>query len=588
MTNWNEGFINLKVHHIGGLWTWIQFENAEACMEFKANATLRQVFASIKPILKNFIMDERVIWIEVNGLPLCAWCSAVLKKVARLVRTFMFFEVDQAQNMSIGRMCIATKHMRHIDEQVTVVINGEHFDVHISELATWNIKIEDDHETENENGMRDNEERQNTDDFMDLNVHEEVDIGIDVTIKSRCYPRDVYPVFVDPESSTQADGAQSSRVPVPLSKDPYEANRQACLVGTDTVSEPFEEGSGTSGTRSTSSDSIAPLLPDHPLTHTTPILVPIIHRTARMAVRVPLMMSPSLSAGIAEVTAMSDPAFRKRFRSSYNSLPSPTLPVRKSEEDEEVEESLDSDSESEDVEDDGPTTEDEDPGAKDEGLVARVEGPGFDDESYGLDDESHVEDGKIYGLDDESPCIDDEGCDIESDELGLREEDAVPEGQQRAVSVVRTSMSEPLRLGYGALRHRELALEDDHVYSTFEVGQGFVSAPEPERSERVSAFRQPTLTTWTDPEDGMIYIYVPVYLLPAPPVQTPPSPEPMLALEAWAGRVDTWMIDMSQAGYDDHRLVLDMLLQQTALQRELQEIKDRVTMLEQERDRRKQ
>nr|GEX09754.1 hypothetical protein [Tanacetum cinerariifolium] len=389
------------------------------------------------------------------------------------------------------------------------------------------------------------------------------------------------------------------------------------------------EGSGTSGARSTSSDSTAPLLPDHPLTHTTPILVPIIHRTARMAMRVPLMMSPSLSAGIAEVTAMSDPAFHKRFRSSYNSLPSPTLPVQKryrgtselilgtdSEEDEEVEESLDSDSESEDVEDEGPTTEDEDPAAEDEGLVARVEGPGFDDESYGLDDESHVVDGKIYGFDDESPCIDDEGCDIESDELGLREEEAVPEGQQRAVSVVRTSMSEPLGLGYGALRHRELALDEDHVYSTFEVGQGFISAPEPERSERVSAFRQPTLTTWTDPEDGMIYIYVPVYLLPAPPIQTPPSPEspvralygytsgpylafgrdathfertvvmlralwrPMLALKAWAGRVDTWMIDMSQAGYDDHRLVLNMLLQQTALQRELQEIKDRVTVLE--------
>ncbi|GJY24384.1 hypothetical protein Tco_0398042 [Tanacetum coccineum] len=39
---------------------WIQFENAKACMEFKANATLRQVFASTKPILKNSIMDERV------------------------------------------------------------------------------------------------------------------------------------------------------------------------------------------------------------------------------------------------------------------------------------------------------------------------------------------------------------------------------------------------------------------------------------------------------------------------------------------------------------------------------------------------
>ncbi|GKA09172.1 hypothetical protein Tco_0688503, partial [Tanacetum coccineum] len=48
------------------------------------------------------------------------------------------------------------------------------------------------------------------------------------------------PVFVDLESSTQADGVQSSRVQVPLPEDPYEAIRQAYLVGTNTESEPFE------------------------------------------------------------------------------------------------------------------------------------------------------------------------------------------------------------------------------------------------------------------------------------------------------------------------------------------------------------
>nr|GFB77126.1 hypothetical protein [Tanacetum cinerariifolium] len=177
------------------------------------------------------------------------------------------------------------------------------------------------------------------------------------------------------------------------------------------------EGSGTSGARSTSSDSTAPLLPYHPITHTTPVLVPILRRTARMAVRVPPVMSHGLSA----------------------------------------EESLDSNSESEDIEDEGPTAEDEDPTAGDEGLAAGVEGPSVDDESYGLD-------GERYGLDDESCGINDEGRGIESDRLGLGEEEVVPEGQQRVVLI-------------------------------------------------------------TDPEDGMIYIDVPVYPPPELPVQTPPLPE---------------------------------------------------------------
>ncbi|GKG40623.1 hypothetical protein Tco_0467400, partial [Tanacetum coccineum] len=54
---------------------------------------------------------------------------------------------------------------------------------------------------------------------------------------------------------------------------------------------------------------------------------------------------------------------------------------------------------------------------------------------------------------------------------------------------------------------------------------GSGSVPESERPERVSASRQPTLTTWIDPEDGMVYIDVPAYPPPAPPVQTPPLPE---------------------------------------------------------------
>ncbi|GJT30278.1 hypothetical protein Tco_0910553 [Tanacetum coccineum] len=261
------------------------------------------------------------------------------------------------------------------------------------------------------------------------------------------------PVFVDPNISTHADGAQSSRVPVPLPEDPYEATR-----------------------------------------------------TVRMAMRVPPAMSSGLSASMAEVAAISESAFHKRFRSSYESSPSlspPELPSRKhyrgtselvedskeddDEDDKEIEESLDSNSVSKDAEDEGPTVEDEDPAAGDGSLAAGDEGPSMDDESHGLDDESRG--------------LDDEGYSVESDRFGLEdnEEEAIPRGQQQGAPVVKIALSAPLGLGYEALRHRELALEEDHVYSTFEVGQ--------------------------DSEDDIVYIVIPVYPPPAPLVQTPPSPE---------------------------------------------------------------
>ncbi|GJR49954.1 zinc finger, CCHC-type containing protein [Tanacetum coccineum] len=196
------------------------------------------------------------------------------------------------------------------------------------------------------------------------------------------------PVFVDPEISTQADGAQSPRVPVPFPEDPYEAIRQAYLVETETPESPHTvyEIHAIGFHRTT-------FTPDHPLTHASPTLVPILRRTTRMAVRVPPAMSPGLSASIAEVAAMSDSAFRKRFRSSYESSPSsspPDLPLRKHYQ-----------------EDEDPAAEDEDPAAGDEGLATGDEGPGMRVES-----------------------------------LGLGGDAAVPEGQQRATPVVETAVVE--------------------------------------------------------------------------------------------------------------------------------------------------
>nr|GEU47848.1 hypothetical protein [Tanacetum cinerariifolium] len=280
------------------------------------------------------------------------------------------------------------------------------------------------------------------------------------------------PVFVDPEISTQADGAQSSRVPVPFPEDPYEA---------------IMKDSDTSGARFTSSDSTAPLSPNHPLTHTTPTMVPSLRRTARIVIHVLRAMSPGLSASIAEVAAMSDSAFHKRFRSSYEISPSsspPDLPSQKhswgtselvedeedeEEEDVDVEESSDSDSKSED--------------AEDEGLAMRDEGPDMRVESHGL------------------------GGD-----------EAVHEDQQRATLVVELAMGEPLRLSYRALRCQEIASKEGQMPSVFEVGQSSRFVPEPERPERVSALRQPKLSTWIDPEDGRAYIDVLAYPPPAPPV----------------------------------------------------------------------
>ncbi|PWA78420.1 nucleotide-binding alpha-beta plait domain-containing protein [Artemisia annua] len=77
-----EGFANVEIKYIGGFWVWIEFNNRKASIRFKQHSTIATYFHSLIPVSKHFVVDERVLWVEILGLPLCAWSLTAFKKVA--------------------------------------------------------------------------------------------------------------------------------------------------------------------------------------------------------------------------------------------------------------------------------------------------------------------------------------------------------------------------------------------------------------------------------------------------------------------------------------------------------------------------
>ncbi|GJV30514.1 hypothetical protein Tco_1386962 [Tanacetum coccineum] len=108
----NEGFSDVKIHHV-----------------------------STSP---SFKVDERMIRVEISGLPLCAWGSNAFKKVACMFGKFMFFNNEESTAMSSGRICISTKSHNFFSERVKVEVNWVRFDVHVHELGSWSINIIED------------------------------------------------------------------------------------------------------------------------------------------------------------------------------------------------------------------------------------------------------------------------------------------------------------------------------------------------------------------------------------------------------------------------------------------------------------
>ncbi|GJU57482.1 hypothetical protein Tco_1235248 [Tanacetum coccineum] len=232
-----------------------------------------------------------------------------------------------------------------------------------------------------------------------------------------------------------------------------------------------------------------------------------------MTVCVQPTTSPSHSARVTEAMALLDSAFRKRYRSSYETpSPSSTLPVLKRYRGT-FELILDTDSKGDKLRD-KDIKEDE----EDESLDADDERERSDDEDHGSNDEGHGSDDEGHGLGDEDNILDDKGLGLEE------EEEAAPEGQQQAVIVVYIAASEPLGLGYGAARRHALESIEEIAPSTYDVGKSSRSMPEQQGADRISAFRQPTLTTWVDPEDDRVYTDILIYP-PVAPIQTPLSLE---------------------------------------------------------------
>ncbi|GJV48034.1 hypothetical protein Tco_1438246 [Tanacetum coccineum] len=182
------------------------------------------------------------------------------------------------------------------------------------------------------------------------------------------------------------------------------------------------------------------------------------------------------------------------------------------------------------------------------------------------------------------------------------EDKAVHEGQQQAVPAEDTTVDEHLGLGYEALRHHKLVVGEGEMPSTFEVGHGSRFMPEHEGVERISAFRQPTLVTWVDHEDGRVYIDIPTYILQLSiytcldiahlldvvvlrykfrslereqervTVTFSAILRSVLALEAWAGQTDAQRAALWHVIYDTQRENHDLRMQISKERRERLEL----------------
>ncbi|KAI3769750.1 hypothetical protein L6452_00863 [Arctium lappa] len=133
----SEGFNGVDVKYIGGLWVMMKFGSISARDKFIAHEGVKSWFKELKPWTKDFKVMERLIWLDVEGVPIKAWSFKSFTMIVRKWGEVIFKDDDDGNNLYSSRICIKSSHPSLIFETVKVILEGNVHYVRVKEVCGW-------------------------------------------------------------------------------------------------------------------------------------------------------------------------------------------------------------------------------------------------------------------------------------------------------------------------------------------------------------------------------------------------------------------------------------------------------------------
>nr|GEW99249.1 hypothetical protein [Tanacetum cinerariifolium] len=155
----DEGFPDVKLTYLGGLWVMIEYGNQITKDNMIKHKGVLSWFLDLLNANSDFVNDERIVWVDLEGIPLMLGLVKHLLGLETLHKGVLswFLDLLNANNdfdwkvmgrvlilendidNSFGRksICIKTKHHISILESFRIIVKGRVYMIRAKELFTW-------------------------------------------------------------------------------------------------------------------------------------------------------------------------------------------------------------------------------------------------------------------------------------------------------------------------------------------------------------------------------------------------------------------------------------------------------------------
>ncbi|GJS58787.1 RNA-directed DNA polymerase, eukaryota [Tanacetum coccineum] len=130
---------HVKLSYLGGMWVMLEFDKVATKQKLLQHIGVNSWFQVLQDAVQYFVSDERVVFVDIEGIPLNVWSRETFLKICKKWGETMDIEDNLDSSYAQKRMCIKTKHADNILEKFKVIFKGKVFMARAKELFAWTL-----------------------------------------------------------------------------------------------------------------------------------------------------------------------------------------------------------------------------------------------------------------------------------------------------------------------------------------------------------------------------------------------------------------------------------------------------------------